>query len=241
MTIFYSILFSLGDAKVNPYCYLPHFLYRALHKTKSLRQGDVYCILCDYASADVLRATSLAQAPDVRIIATAQPINMLDGMSMRYKFPFQYDCSGQTCVYLDLDLIPVRTIQVPQLQDAIIIYPEGRPDDSNYCGDTPLNAQFGATSGFFMFGLGPRVKSFFIRVCESMRNDTRYPFYYTLDQVYFNRELKGLDIALFRHDYLSFNARNNLDKATLLNMCGEPGDGPLHFIKVIEMFLRCFT
>ena len=237
MTIFYSILFSLGEAKTNLYCYLPFFLYRSLTKTGSLRPGDMYVIMCDPPSADLLRKSSLAHRTNVRILESASVISMLDGMAMRYKFPFQYDCKDQTVVYLDLDLIPTKPLHFKNLNDMILVYPEGSATDSNYCGDMVLPNKFGATSGFFAYHPGPRVRNFFVRVCDNMSYGTRYPFYYTLDQPFFNKELKDLPIALMPSHMLSYNGHTNRDKAYILNMCGDPGDAHLHFLKILETYL----
>lgn len=241
MTIFYSILFSLEDPKKNLYAHLPVFLYRSLHSSKSMCPGDVYVLLCDHETADVMRKTNLAKRPDVKILGMTAPAAILDGMLMRYKFPFLYDCRGQTCVYLDLDLIPIKPIHfnLEKADDILLVCPEGKATDTNYCGEVTnsLPQTFGATSGFFAYKAGKTVREFFLRVIDRCMGGTRYPFYYTLDQPFFNMELKNVKLAIIPSHFLSFNGHGDNKKAHLINCCGEPGDAHLHFSKILSFYL----
>ena len=238
MTIFYSILFSLDEAKKNLYSYLPFFQYKALKMTGNLRPGDTYAVVCDEASARFLRrATSLA---DVKLLVSPTPRSLAEGMALKYIFPGLYDCSGQPVVYLDLDILPLGQLDFHVPDDSLLVVPEGAPTDSNYCGDQPLGLSVGLSAGFFAYRDGPRVRELFTRILAQL--SSRKQPYYTLDQPFFNHEIAavpGLAVGL-PPTLVSFNGHNNRGVARLINLAGEPGDGPLHFQKVVEFFLSAF-
>jgi hypothetical protein len=239
MTIFYSIAFSLKEPKDNLYCYLPMFQYAALKRTQALKGGDTYALVCDPESALFLRRSHVLQG--AKIIVAPKPRSMIEGMALKYILPGLLDLSGQAAVYMDLDILPLGPIDFNVPLDSLLVLPEGAATDSNYAGDDALALSVGLSAGFFAYRDGPRVRSLFARILS--RLGSRQPPYYTLDQPFFNHCIaagpKGLAIGL-PPTLVSFNGHNNRETARLVNLCGDPGDGPLHFQKVVEFFLSTF-
>lgn len=238
MTIFYSIVFSLKEPKDNLYCYLPFFQLAALRRTKTLKEGDAYALICDPESALFLRRAPTLR--DAKILVAPKPRSMLEGMALKYILPGLLDLSGQAAVYMDLDILPLTPIDFQVPNDSILVLPEGAPTDSNYCGDFRLPLSAGLSAGFFAFRDGLRVRALFTRVISRFKE--RVTPYYTLDQPYFNHEVSkiaGLAVPM-PPSIMSFNGHTNRGTARLINMCGDPGDGPLHFQKIVEFFLSSF-
>lgn len=239
MTIFYSIVFSLKEPKDNLYSYLPFFQLAALRNTKTLKEGDTYALICDAETALFLRRAPTLR--DAKILVAPKPRSMLDGMALKYILPGLMDLSGQAAVYMDLDILPLSPVDFQVPNDSILVLPEGPPTDSNYCGDFHLSLSAGLSAGFFAFRDGLRVRTLFKRILQRL-GQTVKP-YYTLDQPYFNDEISkisGLAIAM-PPSVMSFNGHTHRGVARLINFCGDPGDGPLHFQKIIEFFLSSFS
>ena len=237
MTIYYSVLFSLEEPKKNLYSYLPFFQYKALQQTGNLKAGDAYVVICDPDTALFLRRAPTLQG--IKILVAPKPRSLLEGMAIKYILPGLIDIKGQTVVYLDLDILPLGPIDFHVPEDSLLVYPEGAATDSNYCGNKRLPLAAGCSAGFFAYRDGPRVKAFFTSILQAMSNSQEK--FYTLDQPHFNHALVGRDFAVaMPHSVVSFNGHTNRDTARLVNLCGDPGDGPLHFQKVVEFFLSTF-
>jgi len=239
MTIFYSVLFSLGDPKTNLYCYLPAIQKRALEATGNLKGGSTYALICDESSAAYLRQFHLLRG--VKIFPVPRPRTVLEGMSLKYILPGLLDLKDETVVYLDLDILPLRNVAFTNVSpDSLVVLPEGKATESNYCGDTPLHTPIGLSAGLFIYRDGPTVRAFFKRMLQAI--STCQKNFYTLDQPYFNHFLEDINssIRLMPQGAVSFNGHGDLKNAAFVNLCGDPGDGPLHFQKVLEFFLSAF-
>ena len=235
---YYSILFSLHGPKTNLYTYLPTIQKRALEITGNLKEGSTYALICDGASAAYLRQfPSLAS---VQILVAPTPKRIQDGMSMRYLLPFLTDLSGQTAVYIDLDMLPLKQVAFDVADDSILVLPEGHPTDTNYCGNHPLRLPVGVTSGFFAFRDGPRIRKLFQTIVFAISSSKED--YYTVDQPHFNHALAAApNVDFMDATLVSFNGHTNQGVASWINLCGDPGDGPLHFQKVLEFFSSAYT
>lgn len=238
-TLFYSILFSLDDAKKNLYSYLPFFQYYSLRATGTLKEEDSYALICDESSAAVLRE-SLGLYPRVQLLIAPKPATLLEGMALKYILHALTDISGKTCVYMDLDLLAIRPVKIDALDNKILALPEGPPTSNNYCGDSPLSLPVGFSAGFFIYRDSPAIRSFFKEMLKRIANCKKN--FYALDQPHYNHllaERREL-IHPMNQTLVSFNGHNNKDTAGFVNLCGDPGDGPLHFQKVLQFFLSSF-
>jgi hypothetical protein len=244
MTIFYSILFTPRgldrNPKANQYVNCLQLQLEALKRTGMLGPSDKYYVLADADTAAVLRETP--NLGHMRVVEfPASPPHVRGGMGFKYLFPSLVDTGDETVVYLDLDVFPVKPAIITAEPDTFYAYPEGSPTDTNYSGGRPLDLPAGCSGGFFVYRQGPRVKAFFEGLLNAVASDTEE--HYTLDQPAYNHFLaQHKDLVKFLpHTLLSFNGNVNRQEAIFFNMCGDPGDGPFHFRKMLGVFLVMFS
>ena len=239
MTVFYTILFSLGSPKTNQYidCFL--LQRRALISTGMLKHTDRYYVLADAASAKVL--TELPGLERVRVVVVPTPQSLKGGMMMKYLMPFVCELRDESVVYLDLDVLPVKPALFNLEPETFYAYPEGGVSDPNYSGGRPLDLPAGCSGGFFAYRGGPKIEELFKTILNEIAAEKEE--FYTLDQPTYNHVLsRHRDLVKFLpHEMVSFNGNTNRDKAIFWNMCGDPGDGPFHFRKMLGVYLALFS
>lgn len=236
--IFYSCVFSLGDAKKNEYIYMLMMLYSSLKKTKTLVSEDLFYLMADAQTAEVVR--EVPELSNIIILILDKPQTILEGMSWRYQLHHYVQIKHQDCCYLDVDMLCIKQfkLQIP-LTNSILVYPEGSSSDNNYSGNLkPLKGILGYSSTIFAYNLGENIVHLFERIIYDIKYKPEN--HYTLDQPYFNHALQAIDalIARFPQTLLSFNGHNNLDEACFINYAGCPGDGAFHFLKGLQ-FMCC--
>lgn len=234
--IWYSVVFSLNDSKT--YVYMLMMLVASMVRTKSLQEKDTYYVICDEEVASFIKNIPLL-TKNVTLIEKPRPKSLLEGCSWRYQLHKHVDVFDKTCCYLDVDMLCIKTTHIAELQEnQMIVYAEGKSDDSNFCGDMVLKSQLGFTSGFFAYRIGFDVLSVLEEISHKIEQNIDKKPYYTLDQPYFNKALEDKNILLlFPEHVVSFNGHNNLPQAHLINFCGEPGNGDFHFMKMLQMVL----
>ena len=232
--LFYSCIFTTADNKPNEYMYMSMILYASLVKSKSLTANDSYCILCDTDSATILKNIPILNK--IQLLVLPKPKTILEGMLWRYQLYKYMDITNKDCMYLDVDMICIKETHFNIHPDSFLVFPEGSPTDSNYCGDMALTMPYGCTSGFFGYNCGHSVIHTFERILNSV-NVSEPKKYYTLDQPYFNKALEGKTVYTMPEYILSFNGHTNRATAHFINCCGDPGDGPLHFTKMLQILL----
>ena len=235
--IFYSCVFSLENATKNEYVYMLMLLYASLKKTQTLETGDMYYLMADPETADVVRGVSCLS--EIVIITMPKPATMLEGMSWRYQFHRQTDVMFQKVCYLDVDMLCLKKFKLDiQDKDLLCVYPEGAVTDANYCGSKPLKGQVGVSSTMFAYSLGEKTLQLLESILHKIRTDPQEN--YTLDQPYLNHGIEEdiAPVALLPNNIISFNGHNNLPEAYFLNCCGCPGDGAFHFRKMLEIFVK---
>lgn len=244
MAIFYTILFSLSEPKQNLYIQMLTLQLASLRRTGTLRPTDRYIIITEPKTADYLKRSCSALG-SVEILLASRPRSALQGMFLKYILPTLIDVGDELCFYLDLDILSVRRLDLTAAScppDTLLVLPEGPPTDPNYCGSTPLRLPAGLSAGLFLYRYGPRVAEIFKGVYERILS-TRTRFY-TLDQPHFNHAVAAAPAgaaAVLNPKLVSFNGHTNRDTAVLFNMCGEPADGPFHFQKLLDTFVRVFV
>ena len=234
--LYYSFVFALEGKKPNEYLSCLTLLYRTLQTNGALRPNDEYVVMTDKATLEVVKQSPALKG--IRWLVRQAPKTVYEGMRWKYDFPTLVNLpDGTLTCYLDVDVLVARPIRLLLPDDSLGVFPEGNATDSNYCGDTPLDAPTGATAGIFAYRWGPRVRGMFSTILENMAKEDKG--FYTLDQPYFNHALRDGAIYL-PPDFISFNGHNN-PGATLLNFCGEPGDGGFHFNKMLNYYLCSFA
>ena len=217
-------------------------MYKSLKKVGTLTAQDEFVVMADKETAE--RLATFGMLKDAKIYIIPKPSSILDGMRYKYIFPLSAKIpDGTVCVYLDTDLIAVRPIHTYIPKDYLCLFPEGKWNDTNYCGDpvsdgTTSATPNGYTAGFFAYSLGERTRGFFQRVLKAIELSSKT--YYTLDQPFFNKNLDMRFVVEYDTTTLSFNGHTNIDKCRYINLCGEPGDQLLHFDKMLQIFLSVF-
>ncbi len=241
--IYYTVCFSLGDPKSNLYIYNVLLLYKSLLKSGTLTSADLFLILADEPTADRLKTFSLLK--NCQFVLIPKPTSLLDGMLNKYRLLDICGVpDGATFTYLDSDMLSVRPIHTYLPKDYLLIFPEGKVDDTNYCG-SPLPegskrpTENGYSAGYFSYSVGERTRAFFHRVLEAAKASDKV--YYTLEQVFFNRCLDHRYTIEMNPHAVSFNGNNHLDKCRFFNCAGEPGDQLLHMDKMLNSFLTLFS
>lgn len=238
-THFYTICFSLGPAESNMYPYLAMLQLRALQKTRCLKEGDDYSIVCDAATAEVFKKMPMLSG--VRLLVVPTPPALKEGMMLKYIFPSLVNLEDHVAVYLDLDILPIKQTEFNVPPDTLATLPEGKATDSNYCGTRPLDLPHGLSAGFFVYRFGPRVKTLFRQILLAV--ETSKEQHYTLDQPHFNHAIavQRATVGYMPPQCVSYNGHGSGPHTHFINLCGDPGDGPLHFRKALEIFIRVFS
>lgn len=230
----------MDNAKENCYVYMLMMLLQTLLKTKTLQATDTYVIMVDHETWSVLQTIGLFKQPNIELIIMPKPTTILEGMSWRYRLHRQMDILGQTVCYMDVDMLCSRNMKVsiPDVEDMLLVFPEGKPDDSNYAGDMSLTIPYGVSSGFFIYKCGPKVLQCMEEVYYKIR--TAETVYYTLDQPHFNKTLEDKPFCHYMSNKtLAFNGHNidPADPPVFINCCGDPGSGHFHLVKMLQFFI----
>lgn len=232
--IWYSCIFNLTDSK--DYLYMLMILVSSMLRTKSLQEKDTYYLVCDPETASLVKTSPLLKR--LTLIEREKPKSVLEGCKWRYELHKHADVFDKTCCYLDVDMICIKTTHLAELQEnQMIVYPEGKSTDSNYCGDMFLKCPVGFTSAFFAYKVGFDVLAILEDISYKIEQGHER-VYYTLDQPYFNKALEDkTNLLTFPNHLLSFNGHTNMPEAHFINCCGEPGNGAFHFVKMLNMIL----
>ena len=236
MTVFYTILFSLGDPAKNEYVWCCMLWLKSLYASGTYRKDDRIAILCDSKTLEHLKTINLFKiAPGLELVDMGNPPRECrDGMEWKYMFRPKVD---ETVVYADTDQIFRRPFHVELPPDSLLVYPEGDIAHSNYRGDYLLRGGQGFTAGIWAYRPGVKMSEFLDDTLKVCQESTKR--FYTLDQPHFNYCIakNRPNLSLMKKETISFNGNNNLKEAHVLNLCGEPGAGAFHFTKMMDLWL----
>ena len=226
--IFYTILFSLDKPEKNWYFYMMMMLYKSLVATESVGPADKFFVVCDKATAEFGRR--LPSLRRVLWVEVAPVDSVKNGMLYKYIFRPKVD---EVVLYLDCDFLATKKVSLDLPPDTFAYLQEGRPDDSNYCG---AGGSLGASAGIFGFRYGPRCKQILDEIGLRTMNCSKG--FYTLDQPHYNAVLaEATNRVRMEPWFVSFNGHGD-PRAALINCAGIPGDGPFHFQKMMDFFIR---
>lgn len=237
--LFYSVVYSLSD-EANEYCNMFMLLVKSLLKTNSFDlKRDTYYLIADLDSAKKIQ--KLNGILPIKCAIVKKPTTHLEGMSYKYRLNEFFDIEDKDCMYLDVDMLFFKQLYMFPSKDKIVAYQEGRPDDTNYCGDKKLDLTLGCSAGIFAFNFGVNVKSFFLDILRQIKEaEEKNEKFYTVEQVYFNRALQKYKPIYMDTTLISFNGNTNKNSARIINLAGDPGDGSLHYDKMLRTFLQIF-
>lgn len=233
--LFYSVVFSLQDAKTNPYLWMYCLLLKSMIQTKTLSEKDTYYVLVDPDTKVQLEKYIGKYIQQVEFLEIPKPNTLLEGMMWKYKFHTLVDITNKDCMYLDVDMLSVRQFAPPIPEDTLCVLPEGPSTATDYCGCWNLDAPCGFSAAFFAYNFGPRVKAVFEEVLELSENTTEK--FYTLEQPFFNKALEHAQYVVFNDELVSINAHECLDVCHFISYAGIPGDAYFHWEKGLAYFL----
>jgi len=261
--IVYTNLFTLAskDPKENRYIDMLYIWLTFLIKNGGLSKNDKIQVRIDQKSLDYLNEAGLIpilfqySKCQIDFIFMNQPNTISEGMISRYSMDPELE--QEKYLYLDLDVLVMKPISnyIPDLQPGqIMIMPEGVMDHPLYAGDLVdkelTNNMCGFTSGFFAFFPGEGIKIFFENVSKECLANAQTPRY-TVDQPFFNKWMcltikrQALPLSIFvnpsnlmennKFHINGINGAYNKETCAFLNYAGEPGNGPMHYLKLLAM------
>ena len=244
MAIFYTICATVkGSPKQNQYVYCLMTMYASLKKRNVLHPEDLFILMSDEETAKHIQQNGFLQNAKFVILQKAKSV--FDLMKWKYMLPRLVPQlpEGTTITYIDTDILALRSFQTYLPPDYFCVYAEGPANNPNYCGEGNEKVQYdppakGYTAGFFSYNLGPNVRATFDRILQDMEENPKP--YYTLDQPYFNSHIRKVKTVEYNSNFICMNGHNNLQSATLLNCCGDPGDDAFHFSKQLLFWLALF-
>lgn len=225
------------------YCYMLMLLVETLRRTGTYKPGrDQFIVMTDKT---MLKSLQQVRSLQNLTYAVMPPVaTTYEGMKWKYLLHKAVKLShGQQVCWIDVDHLSVRPFSLSLDPDSLAVYPEGKPDDTNYCGKPgePLLLPAGFSAGFFCYSWGSNVCKFFEGILSSMARQLP-PYYYSLDQPHFNRAIesglaKSEPIHMLSPNMISFNGHNNTDTCVLISCAGEPGNGAFHMRKMLDLFM----
>jgi hypothetical protein len=255
----YTNLFTVEgqDPAQNRYVDMFWIWLRYVQKYGYLQAEDTVVVLMDTETAAFVQKTYdlLPLQIQFTVCTYPPPKTVLEGILQRYTLYQKLSIKPEdTVMHLDVDILCIQNpTQFFIPENTFYVVPEGDITDSLYLGDlltdedrTIINSKeytYGLTAGLFF---GRNCESIFTAILKIASLDT--VSHYSLDQPAFNRVLfdclhwncfptvsvKVVNPCIVRTNEVK---RDCDDKVVFLNMCGEPGNGPLHWIKMFAALL----
>ena len=137
MTIFHTLCFTPLTLKHNPehneYVYMLAFLVETLRRTKTYVPGrDKFIVMTDRATLPIIQ--QVQSLKDLTFVIMPRPASVFEGMKWKYLLDHVVALTNETVCYIDTDHLSIRPFALTLEPDTLALYPEGKPDDTNYCG-----------------------------------------------------------------------------------------------------------
>lgn len=263
--IIYTLAFTLAgkNPKDNKYLQMFWIWLRFLCKYAGLRTNDKIYVLMDRASIDYLEQYNTYISLDIsyELIEIPQPATVQDGILERFQAWKYFSWSEEEVVcYIDIDMFVLADVHwVEQVckPSTIFVFPEELMLGENYLGEilTERDKAFFAAhpvvaerhpgfTGTFFFFQGDFVRKPFETIIQLTRENTL--ILYANEQPFYNRVLfdalyytKEFQVCILNKGLIEYNCTVGECEggAKLINFCGEPGDGELHWAKMFMAFL----
>jgi hypothetical protein len=245
--IVYTILFTLSGKKPcdNQYIQMFQIWLSYIIKYACLDESDKIYVLLDKVTTDYINTSieidilNKTTCP-IKFIQIQQPTSISEGMVKKYVHFEDKD----TFLYLDLDVLVIKSLkEIPTLKsNEILLVPEGIINHGLYAGHVlsePIDPICGFTAGLFGYYPGEEITKFFQSISTECLDSKKV--LYTVDQPFFNKWLYltitqsalKLNILLMK-DKVANNPTEEEPGVVFLNYAGEPGDGQLHYTKMMN-------
>jgi hypothetical protein len=250
--IVYTVLFTLvgKDPAENRYVEMFYIWLTHILKNAGLVAGDKICVLIDKPTIDFLNVENnigfiLSTCRiSIEFWLINQPNTPSEGMVQKYNIEDVPAIVSDCSLYLDLDIVikapltPVREL----IPDTLAVVMEGNIYNDDYGGkvlprEPEKEGYPGFSAALFAFSVGETVREFM----RCVKGDclAQDPPFYTVEQPFFNKYLYQLFIDRERpffmipKKYVSNNDMAPSDSVVFVNYCGDPGNGPMHVVKMI--------
>jgi hypothetical protein len=253
------ILFTLKGKNVKENKYIPIFTMwlSLLKKNGGLDASDLLHIKMDtdtfeYIKTDIAFCHLYSKniTCQIKILLVPPPSDIREGMLMRYK---KIEYTQDIYMYCDIDILVLKPLK--QLFNSLPIntvcaHVEGLLTDTNYGeafskeehSNLPENSP-GFSSGKFII-YGKELYSNFIDIMEAVAAvaGEKTNKYFTVDQPLYNKALYILhnpkyQIKTLDKTLISLNGHAYTKSCVLLDTMGMPGNGELHFDKIIKYYI----
>ena len=248
-------LFTVKGTAVKENKYVRIFIMwlSALRKYGGLGAADLLHLKIDTDTFDYLK-TNIAfnglinkNICPVQISLYPPPTTIREGMIMRY---MKVNEMRDAYMYCDIDILiikPLRPLYESLPINTIRVHAEGKLSDNNY-GEAFTDEEKsklslhlpGFSSGKFIIH-GKELYSQFVEMIMILYGIHDNRNYYTVDQPLFNRALYGLikdpkQFSCIPPTFISSNGHQFTTECILLDAMGMPGDGDLHFNKMLDYY-----
>jgi len=237
---FFSVVFTLisKDPRTNKYIDMFWIMFRSLYQagTFDLLEDRMYVMADDDTWAEIHRKWPMdGLTPYPQWVQIPRPTTLIEGIARRYEFFSEIPGDTMT-LYLDVDHICLKKFRPAIPPDTIVVLPEGGRADPNYCGEggwATLDHE-GLSAGFWAVRPGPNTRALMDEIAASVRRGPHN--FYTCEQPHFNAVItKKSPVLSFAPPLVSFNGHNMYPHTCFINCAGEPGDGPLHYQKMLAL------
>jgi len=233
----FTVLFTVAgkDPAANKYVDMAHMMLQSLWRTG--HTGPI-SMLADEHTWVAFESQDRLAADRVQHIPIPRPATLLEGIARRYEFFHRVPqfSPETTYLYLDLDFLRLKPLDLELPPDTIAVLPEGGSHDPNYCGEA-LWAQLdhpGLSAGIWAIRPGPDMLALMDEIIASVRRGPHN--FYTCEQPHFNAAITRKTRTVgFRPELVSFNGHGAGPHTVFLNMAGCPGDDAFHYEKMSTM------
>ena len=239
------------SVKENKYVHIFIMWLSAVLKHGGLTAADVLHLKIDSDTFEYLKTqfgcNGLLRASvcPIQIMLYPPPETIGVGMAARY---IKVNDMRDVYMYCDIDILiikPLRPLYESLSINAIGVHAEGRLSDDNYGAaftaeeKTKLSLHPGFSSGKFIIH-GKELYYQFVDMM-AMIYKRNHPAYFTIDQPLFNKALYLLikdpnQFNMIPSTFISSNGQYFTKECILLDAMGMPGDGDMHFDKIINIF-----
>jgi len=252
------VVFTIKDASIenNKYISIFYIWLSLCIKNSGLGKDDLIRIKIDsdtfeYCKKNMLFVGLLTHsACPIQIVLFPRPNDVVDGMMVRFKkVPYTQDIF----MYSDIDIIiikPIHALFDSMTENSIRVHIEGLIHNINY-GACFTEEDFalltpespGCSSGKFII-YGKKLYSEFLDIITTIY--TKDTIYYCHDQTFYNKALYLLDkqkyqLSTLDQSVLSLNGHHYTPHTILVDVMGMPGDGQIHFDKMLLFSLLHYS
>jgi hypothetical protein len=252
-------LYTLSEKKLEDNLYIEIFLLwlATALKYADLDEHDMIHLITDKDTVEYLETKTYffmlknkLKCPITKF-CLPRPTTNLEGMMYKYIFT---DYTQDVFMYCDIDILIIKSIHtiIESIHEqTILLHHEGSICDPDYGGAFSQEDLAGIpehnpgfSAGKFII-CGKELHKKFFKDIYDLYLKNKNTFYYTFEQPYFNKVIYDLDITTVRLDILdeNFISTNNTvtPSCILMDHCGEPADGKLHYTKMVDSVVLLYA